>query len=75
MLPDKKTQKEIWQRVYSSLPKPQPQPRQALRACRTRAAENLRLYQHKKSDPIYGPAYAHLAQLCREEIAMLERIL
>ncbi len=75
MLPDKKAQRRVWQRVYGSLPKPRPQPRQALLACRARARENLHLYQRMQQDPIYGPAYDKLAQLCREELAMLERIL
>ncbi len=74
MLPEKDAQRRIWQRVYSSLPKPRPQPRQALQQCRRRAGESLRLYDTRKDDPIYGPAYERLAQLCRLELAMLERI-
>ncbi len=75
MLPDKNAQRKVWQRVYGSLPQPKPQPKKALLACRARARENLQLYQRQKDDPIYGPAYERLAQLTREEIAMLERIL
>ncbi len=75
MLPDKAAQKRIWQRVYGSLPKPQPQPRQALLQCRARARHNLQFYRSRKDDPIYGPAYERMAEGCRQEIAMLDRIL
>lgn len=74
MLPEKDTQRRIWRRVYGSLPQLRPQPRQALQQCRRRAGESLRLYTAHRDDPIYGPAYERLAQLCRQELAMLERI-
>ncbi len=65
-------QKAVWQRVYPKAPPPQP--RQALAQARRRAGENLRFYESRLRDPIYGPAYEHLANLTRQEVAMLERI-
>ncbi len=74
MLPSKKQQQRIWQRVYGSLPSPRPQPRQALQQCRQRARGNLQFFQSRTNDPIYGPAYDRLADLCRQQLAMLEQM-
>ncbi len=75
MLPNKQVQRKVWQRVYSSLPAPKLQPRQALLSARARARESLRFYRSRLQDPIYGPAYEELARCAAREIAMLERIL
>ncbi len=72
---DPKMQNRVWQRVQASKPVVQPQPRKTLQMCRRRAAENLRFYESRSSDPIYGPAYDRLAELSRQEMAMLDRIL
>ncbi len=74
MLPSKQQQQKIWRRVYGSLPTPRPQPLQALRQCRRRAMENLRFFQARSHDPIYGPAYERLTELSRQQLAMLEHI-
>ncbi len=74
MLPDKRRQRQIWHRVYESLPKPQPQPVRTLQLCRRRAQENLWFYRSRTQDPIYGPAYDRLADLCRQQLAMLDNI-
>ncbi len=74
MLPDKATQKRIWDRVYGSLPPVRPQPKNQLSQCVRRARESLRFYKSRTGDPIYGPAYERLAELKRQELAMLERI-
>ncbi len=69
---DMKRQRAVWQRVYPKAAPPQP--RQALYRARQRTAENLRFYEGRTGDPIYGPAYERLEDLCRQELAMLERI-
>ncbi len=71
---DPKMQRRVWSRVYKSLPQVLPQPRQDLRAARDRALQNLRFFDGRKNDPIYGPAYERLAQLSRQMLAMLEQI-
>ncbi len=72
MLPSKEKQRQIWRRVQAQ---PfSPQPRGVLQACRKRALMNLRFYESRKSDPLYGPAYARLAELSRQEAAMLQQI-
>ncbi len=72
---DPKLQKRVWQRVQASKPPVQPQPGKALQMCRRRASESLRFYESRGRDPIYGPAYDRLAELTRQELAMLDRIL
>lgn len=73
MLPDKQTQRRIWQRVYAT-PATYHVPRQALVQCHRRCRENLRVFMHHSSDAIYGPAYQRLAELTQLQIAMLESI-
>ncbi len=69
---DRKLQRRVWSRVYGAAP--HPQPRQQIENARRRQAMNLRFFESRKNDPIYGAAYAHMADLSRQIIAMLKNL-
>ncbi len=69
---DRNTQRRVWARVYGSPARPKP--RQGLENARRRERANLQFFQSGTSDPVYGPAYAHLAALARQILAMLDRM-
>lgn len=76
---DRDMERRVWERVYANTEvspvRRQRQPREALRRCYERAMANVKFYESRSRDPIYGPAYTHLARQTQEECKMLQQIM
>lgn len=71
-------EKRVWQRVYGGQaypPSHAPRQKQALRQALARAQANVRFYEQERRDPVYGEAFAHLAQQTQEHCKMLRQML
>lgn len=76
MMMDRQMQQRVWQRVYGKPMPPKSQyNREKLQQCLRRAQMNFRYYDTLRMDPIYGAAFARLADDTMEHIKMLRQIL
>ena len=77
---DKDTEQRVWQRVYGQLASP-PKPRLSgaqrlqLRRCLERTITNLRFYEERSRDSVYGRDFALLASQAREQAQLLRQML
>ena len=74
---DKNRQRQVWQRVYGTMPEPKPRPisRDGAMQCIRRLEQNLKFYEANQHHDIYGPAFQHLIRQTREQIQMLRQII
>ena len=69
---DQQTERRVWQRIY---PQPVQWRRDRLLQCLRREEANFSYYDRLRMDPVYGPAFARLADEALEHSKMLRRIL
>lgn len=73
---DRDMERRVWQRVYG---RPMPQrpgySREKLQQCLRREQMNFQYYDHLRMDPVYGMAFARMADEAGEHIKMLRQIL
>lgn len=75
---DNGTEKRVWQRVYGQAPMPPrqtPAQRRQIGRCLERTEANLRDYESRTRDPVYGEAFSRLARESAEHCKMLRRML
>ena len=73
---DKQTERRVWQRIYpQSNVQPPKWQRERLTQCLRREEANFSYYDQLRMDPVYGPAFARLADEALEHSKMLRRIL
>lgn len=72
---DPVTQRQILQRVYGKSTDHRQYTSRALHQCHRRALENHRYFDQFRDHPIYGAAFAKLADEALEHCHMLRRML
>lgn len=75
---DKSTEQRVWRRVYGEQTMPArhtPRQKQGLEQALRRTQANLRFYEQREKDPVYGEAFSHLARQTAEHCKMLRRIM
>ena len=71
---NRETQRRVWSRIYGA-PMEKKWSRQQLQQCLRREQMNYEYYDRLRMDPIYGPAFARLAEDAMEHMKMLRQIL
>ena len=71
---DKAKQRQVWQRVYGQ-PGGSKLSRREVELCYRRALTNHQYFDRCREDPVYGAAFARLAEETLEHCRMLLRIL